>query len=69
MEETKLNPQVLRDHGFEEKIMYGYICYVKGEYAVVYNFAWIPCTLESGQPLCSQLYVDTWEQLEALLNG
>lgn len=69
MEETKLTPQVLRDHGFKEDMLYGHICFLKGKYAMVYNIVWIPCIIEDGQLHCQQIYVDTWEQLENLLNG
>ncbi len=67
MNETQLTPQVLRDHGFEEKMMYGHICFVKGKVALIYSFAWIPCTIDFGQPLCQQSCVNTWEELERLM--
>jgi len=68
MNKTLLTPEILREKGFEEKLMFGHICYVKGKYAVVYSFAWIPCALEFGQPLSTNVYVNTWEELEALMN-
>lgn len=67
MSETILTPQVLRDKGFEEKLMYGHVCFVKDMYAVVYSFAWIPCDLKTGQPLSTNVYVNTWEELETLM--
>lgn len=49
------------------EMMFGHISYVKGEYAVVYSFARIPCTLEYGQTLSSNVYVNKWEELENLM--
>lgn len=67
MSKTILTPQVLRDKGFEEKLMYGHICFVKGKDAVVYSFTWIPFSLENGQPLNTNVYISTWEDLESLI--
>lgn len=67
MEGTILTPQILREKGFKEKLMFGHICFVKGKYAVVYSFAWIPCTLKFGQPLSTNVFVNTWEELENLM--
>ena len=67
MEQTPLTPKVLRDKGFEEKMMYGHIFYVKGKYAVTYFFEWIPCNFETRIPLATNVYVNTWEELEKLM--
>ena len=67
MKQTPLTPKVLRDKGFKEKMMYGQIVFVKGKYAVVYSFAWIPCNFKSGTPLATNVYVNTWEELEKLM--
>lgn len=67
MGQTPLTPKVLRDKEFEERMMYGHVFYVKGKYAVTYSFAWIPCNFESGTPLATNVYVNTWEELEKLM--
>ena len=64
---TKLTRQILLKKGFEEKMMYGQIFFVKGNCAVVYSFKWVPCDLKSGAPLSTNVYVDTAEELEKLL--
>lgn len=67
MNETKLTPEVLRNNGFREELRCGHICFVRGNVALIYNIVWIPCTLDFGQPLCQQSYVNTWEELERLM--
>ena len=67
MEQTPLTPKVLRNKGFKERLMFGQIVYVKGKCAVVYSFAWIPCNIESGIPLATNVFVNTWEELEKLM--
>lgn len=65
--QTMLTRQILLENGFEEKMMYGQIFYVKGNCAVVHSFKWVPCNLESGVPLSTNVYVNTMEELEKLL--
>ena len=66
MGKTILTPTLLREKGFSERLMFGNIYFVKSKIAVVYNFKWIPCNFELGQPLCTNVYVDTWEELVRL---
>lgn len=68
MGKTTLTPSLLREKGFVEKLMYGNIYFIKSKIAVTYNFKWIPCSTEFGQPLCTNVYVDTWEELVRLAN-
>jgi hypothetical protein len=63
MGRTLLSPKLLREKGFAERLMFGDIYYVKSKIAVVYKFKWIPCTMEFGEPLCTNVYIDTWEEL------
>lgn len=55
------------EKGFEEKSMFGEIVYVKGQVAILKKTKWIPCHLKSGEPLSTNLCVDTWEELEKLM--
>lgn len=67
MGKTPLTPQILREKGFEEQMKFGHVFYVKGKCALVYSFAWIPCNLEFGAPLSTNVYVNTLEDLEKLM--
>lgn len=67
MEETPLTPKLLREKGFEERLMFGNITFVKNKVAVVYNLFWHPCNMETGQLLTSQNPVGTYEQLERVV--
>lgn len=66
MGRTLLSPKLLEAKGFTERLMFGDIYYVKYKIAVVYKFRWIPCTMDFGQPLCTNIYIDTWEELVRL---
>ena len=66
MGQTLLSPKLLREKGFEERLMFGNVYFVKSKIAVVYQFRWIPCTMEFGEPLCTNVYIDTWEELVRL---
>ena len=67
MNGTPLSQKILLENGFEEKNMFGQEVYVKGNVALVKSFKWVPCQMESGEPLATNLYVDTWEELETLM--
>ena len=47
--------------------MFGNITFVKNKVAVVYNFFWHPCDMETGQLFTSQNPVGTYEQLERVV--
>ena len=47
--------------------MFGNICYVKDNVAIVYNFQWLPCNLETGKPLSTLITVNTYEDLEKIV--
>ena len=66
MGKTQITPQLLLQKGFDEKMMFGQTIYVKGKYALVHSFAWVPCNLEFGTPLSTNMYVNTWEEFEKL---
>ncbi len=63
MEKTPITPQLLREKGFVEQMMFGHIVYAKGKIGVVYNFAWFPCSLDSAIPLTNLKPVSTFEEL------
>lgn len=67
MEKTIITPQLLLDKGFKERIMFGQIVYYKEKIALVYSFAWLPCNYETGKPLSTNVYVNTWEEFEKLM--
>lgn len=67
MNRTELTPQVLMNNGFEQRTWFGHLAFIKGKCAVVYSFHWMPCNAESGEPLSSNTYVTTWEELEKLM--
>lgn len=64
---TPITPRLLREKGFEERMMFGQVVYVKANCALVYSYAWIPCNLDSGTPLSTLVFVNTWEELEKLM--
>ena len=49
-------------------MFFGNICYVKDNIAVVYKFRWFPCNMDTGSPLSTQMFVDTYEELETVIN-
>ena len=55
------------EKGFEEKEKEGKSIFVKGRVAIVYTTNWQPCDFESGMPLSTQMHIDTWEELEKLM--
>lgn len=67
MNGTPLSRETLLEKGFEERTKFGQEVYVKGNVALVKSFKWVPCQMESGEPLATNLYVDTWEELETLM--
>lgn len=67
MGKTPITPLLLQEKGFEEKTMFGNICYVKDNVAIVYNFQWLPCNLETGKPLSTLITVNTYEDLEKIV--
>ena len=66
MNSTLLTPKVLREKGFEERLMFGRIIFTKGIIGVYFESVWIPCNMESGLPLHTNMYVNTWEELVVL---
>lgn len=67
MNGTPLSREILLEKGFVEKTKFGQEVYVKGDVALVNSFKWVPCYMESGEPLATNVYVDTWEELEKLM--
>ena len=63
---TYLTPKVLRENGFEERLMFGRIIFAKGIVGVYLESKWIPCNMETGLPIHTNVYVNTWEELKAL---
>jgi hypothetical protein len=62
-----LSREILLEKGFEERTKFGQEVYAKGNVALVKSFKWVPCHWESGEPLATNVYVDTWEELEKLM--
>ncbi|MBR7031519.1 MAG: hypothetical protein IKI06_09850 [Prevotella sp.] len=53
--------------GFEKR-KYGEVAfYVKDQFAIVQQFKWLPCNIETGEPLNTCIYVNTMEELEKLM--
>ena len=67
MKGTPLSREVLLEKGFEAKTMEGKTVFVKEEIAIVFTTKWNPCRLEAGRPISTNVYVDTWEELEKLM--
>ena len=67
MEKTIITPQLLLEKGFEEKGIPEQIFYVKGDCALTYTHAWRPCNLSFGTPLTTNVYINTWEEFEKLM--
>jgi hypothetical protein len=68
MKETCITPKMLRENGFEEKLLMGKIFYVKGIVGVNYDGFWIPYNMETGLPITPIpiRIVTTIEELELL---
>ena len=67
MDGIPITPKLLREKGFEERLMFGNITFVKNKVAVVYNYFWHPCNLDTGQPLTNLQPVGTYEELERVV--
>ena len=67
MEGTPLSIELLLEKGFEEKIMEGKSVFVKEGIAIVLTTNWQPCRMEAGRLISTNVYVDTWEELEELM--
>lgn len=67
MSSTPLTPQLLRQNGFEEKMMFGNVVYVKGKVGIVYHFFWLPCNIKTGAPLSTSIAISTYEELQRLI--
>lgn len=67
MEGTPLSREVLLEKGFEAKTMEGKTVFVKDEIAIVFTTKWNPCHLEAGRLFSTQMHIDTWEELEKLM--
>lgn len=67
MEGTPLSIELLLEKGFEEKIMEGKSVFVKEGIAIVLTTKWQPCRMEAGRLISTNVYVDTWEELEKLM--
>ena len=82
MNKEFITPKLLMERGFREIVMSGGIVYVKGivgvayntfcipytDFDVVCNISWIPCNMETKQPLTPGpiRIVTTFEDLEQL---
>jgi len=53
--------------GFEKRKYGDVTFYVKHEFALVQQFKWLPCNIETGEPLNTCIYVNTMEELEELM--
>ena len=62
-----ITTQLLQQKGFEEKVMFGQTVFIKGECALVHVFEWVPCNVESGRPISSNIYVKTWDELAKIM--
>ena len=83
MKKTFITPKLLMERGFKEMVMSGGIVYVKGivgvayntfcmpytDFDVVCNISWIPCNMETKQPLTPGpiRIVTTFEELDLLV--
>lgn len=67
MKGIPLSREVLLEKGFEEKTMEEKTVFVKGEIAIVFTTNWIPCRLVAGKLVSTRLQIDTWEELEKLM--
>ena len=68
MEQTPITPTLLKDKGFVEDFRNGHLMFVKGNYAIAYFYAWIPLNInDSSITLMSNVYVNTWEEFEKLI--
>ena len=67
MKGTPLSREILLEKGFEVKTMEGKDAFVKDEIAIVFTTKWEPCRLEAGRLISTNMYIDTWEELEKLM--
>ena len=67
MNGTPLSREILLKNGFKEETKFGQTIYVNGTVALVESFKWGPCNYESGQPLSTNTYINTWEELMTLM--
>ena len=68
MANTLITPALLKDKGFVEDFRNGHLMFVKGNYAIAYFYAWIPLNInDSSITLMSNVYVNTWEEFEKLI--
>ena len=64
----KITKELLKEIGFEERVIEGQPVFVKGHIALVYMFnSWIPCHYSYGTVLVDRLYINTMEELATLI--
>lgn len=63
----ELSIQLLLDKGFKPEIIENQIFLKNNQIAVTYNHVWIPCRMVNGVPVCTNCYVNTWEELGNLM--
>ncbi len=62
----EMSEKILLENGFERKLGKGGYYYVKGEVGVVQNTKWLPCNVETGEPVNTGVYVDSLDELYRL---
>lgn len=63
----ELTIESLLEKGFKPEIIENQIFLRNNQIAVTYNHVWIPCRMVNGAPICTNVYVNTWEELEKLM--
>lgn len=64
----KLTVGLLTEKGFQPEIVHNQLFLKKGHIAITFNYQWIPCRIINGIPLCTNCYVETWEEFEKLIS-
>ena len=62
----EMSEKVLFENGFEKKLGKDGYFYVNGNVGVVQNIKWLPCNVETGEPINTSVYVNTLEELYKL---
>lgn len=69
MDQTPITPSLLKKKGFEIEVVNGNTIYKKGNLAIMHIYSsWMPVNLDFNIPLVTNVYVNTWEEYERLIN-
>lgn len=68
MEQTPITPTLLKEKGFEIELVNGNTIYRRGNLAIMHIYSWMPVNLDFNIPLVTNVYVNTWEEYERLIN-